>query len=145
MLFAIGSSFHILGFLWILYTIRHIRPLARPRDAARPEAVPRERRRKTHHDHKQQMLGVLRGQPGDRIPWVPRLDLWYRAHRRAGTLPPHYADATLMEMVDDLGFGYHAVIPDFKALRTPDDEAHRALGIYNLSCMPVRTVLDGID
>ena len=40
---------------------------------------------------------------------------------------------------------YHAVIPDFKALRTPDDEAHRALGIYNLPCMPVRTVFDGIE
>jgi hypothetical protein len=47
-------------------------------------------------------------------------------------------------MLDDLGFAYHAVIPDFKALRTPDDEAHRALGIYNLSCMPVRTVFEGI-
>ena len=48
-------------------------------------------------------------------------------------------------MLDDLGFAYHAVIADFKALRTPDDEAHRALGIYNLSSMPVRTVSDGID
>lgn len=94
--------------------------------------------------HKQHMLAVLRGQPVDRIPWVPRLDLWYRANRRAGTLPQRYADASLMEMLDDLGFAYHAVIPDFKALRTPDDEAHRALGIYNLSCMPVRTVFDGI-
>ena len=36
------------------------------------------------------------------------------------------------------------MIPDFKALLTADDEAHRALGIYNLSCMPVRTVFDGI-
>ena len=94
--------------------------------------------------HKQHMLAVLRGQPVERIPWVPRLDLWYRAHRRAGTLPRPYADASLIEMLDDLGFAYHAVIPDFKALRTVDDEAHRALGIYNLSCMPVRTVFDGI-
>ena len=37
--------------------------------------------------HKQTMLAVLRGQSVDRIPWVPRLDLWYRANRRAGTLP----------------------------------------------------------
>jgi hypothetical protein len=90
------------------------------------------------------MLAVLRGQPVDRIPWVPRLDLWYRANRRAGTLPSRYAAASLVEMLDDLGFAYHAVIPDFKALRTANDEAHRALGIYNLSCMPVRTVFDGI-
>lgn len=94
--------------------------------------------------HKQRMLAVLRGQPVERIPWVPRLDLWYRAHRRAGTLPRQYAGASLVEMLDDLGFAYHAVIPDFKALRTADDEAHRALGIYNLSCMPVQTVFEGV-
>jgi uroporphyrinogen-III decarboxylase len=95
--------------------------------------------------HKQQMLAVLRGQKADRIPWVPRLDLWYRANRRAETLPPRYAGASLFEMLDDLGFACHAVIPDFKALRSADDEAHRALGIYNLPCMPVRTVFDGIN
>ena len=50
-----------------------------------------------------------------------------------------------MEMVDDLGFGYHAVIPNFKDLRSPADEAHRALGIYNLRCMPVRTAFDGVE
>ncbi len=94
--------------------------------------------------HKQNMLAVLRGQPVPGIPWVPRFDLWYRAHRRAGTLPRKYADASRVEMLDDLGFAYHAVIPDFKALRTPDDEAHRALGIYNLSCMPVQTVFEDI-
>ena len=78
-------------------------------------------------------------------PWVPRLDLWYRANRRAGTLPRRYAGASLVEMLDDLGFACHAVIPDFKDLRTADDEVHRALGIYNLACMPVRTVFDGIE
>jgi hypothetical protein len=95
--------------------------------------------------HKQQMLAVLEGRAVGRIPWVPRLDLWHRANQRAGTLPRRYADASLMEMVDDLGFGYHAVIPNFKDLRSADDEAHRALGIYNLCCMPVRTVFDGVD
>ena len=94
---------------------------------------------------KQQMLAVLRGQPVPRIPWVPRLDLWYRANLRGGTLPPRYSQASLVEMLDDLGFAYHGVIPDFKALRSPDDEAHRALGIYNLPSMPVRTVFDGIQ
>ncbi len=94
--------------------------------------------------HKQNILAVLCGQSVPRIPWVPRLDLWYRAHRRAGTLPRKYTLASLVKMLDDLGFAYHAVIPDFKALRTPDNETHRALGIYNLSCMPVRAVFDGI-
>lgn len=90
---------------------------------------------------KQLMLDVVRGQPTDRILWVPRLDLWYRAHHRAGTLPAPYHLATLPEIVDDLGWGYHAVIPDFKKLRAPEDEIHRALGIYNLAAMPYRTTL----
>jgi ACS family hexuronate transporter-like MFS transporter len=30
LLFAIGSTFHVLGFLWILWTIRNIRPIALP-------------------------------------------------------------------------------------------------------------------
>ena len=88
---------------------------------------------------KQLMLDVVRGLPTARIPWVPRLDLWYRANHRAGTLPAQYQQATLAEIVDDLGWGYHAVVPEFKKLRSPEDEVHRALGIYNLAAMPYRT------
>jgi hypothetical protein len=94
---------------------------------------------------KQQMLAVLQGKPTGRIPWVPRLDLWYRANRQAGTLPDPYRRATLLEMIDDLGWGYHAVIPNYQDLRSPDDDVHRALGIYNLHTMPYRTVFEGVD
>ena len=96
-------------------------------------------------NRKQQALAVLRGQAVDRIPWVPRLDLWYRARHRAGTLPVKYAKASLVDILDDLGWGHHAVVPAFKDLRSPDDEADRALGIYNLHYMPVRTVFDGVE
>jgi hypothetical protein len=41
------------------------------------------------------------------------MDLWYRANRLAGTLPARYRDASLVEMVDDMDIGYHAVVPDF--------------------------------
>ncbi len=94
---------------------------------------------------KQQMLAVLEGRPTDRIPWVPRLDLWYRANQRSGTLPDRYRRATLMEMVDDLGWGYHGVVPDFQDLRSAEDDVHRALGILNLHRMPAHTVFEGID
>ena len=90
------------------------------------------------------MLAVLQGRGVDRIPWVPRLDLWHNARRRAGTLPARFRGAALRDLTDGLGWGYHAVIPNFKDLRSPDDEAHRALGIYNLRTMPVRTVLEGV-
>jgi hypothetical protein len=96
-------------------------------------------------NRKQHMLAVLEGKPTARIPWVPRLDLWYRANQRAGTLLDRYRRATLVEMVDDLGWGYHAVVPNFQDLRSPEDDVHRALGILNLHTMPVHTVLDGVD
>ena len=95
--------------------------------------------------HKQQMLDVLEAEPTNRIPWVPRLDLWYRANQRAGTLPGGYRRAALVEMLDDLGWGYHAVVPNFQDLRSPEDDVHRGLGIVNLHTMPVHTVFDGVD
>jgi hypothetical protein len=94
---------------------------------------------------KQRMLAAIRGETLDRLPWAPRLDLWYRANRRAGTLPPKYRVASLIEMVDDLGFGHHAVVPDFRDLRGPEDDAGRALGIYNLKGMPYRSVLENVE
>jgi len=60
------------------------------------------------------MLKAIAGQPTERIPYVPRLDLWYRANKLAGTLPGKYADSNLMEITDDLGVGYHAIIPNIQ-------------------------------
>jgi len=95
--------------------------------------------------HRERMLATLRGEPVDAIPWAPRLDLWYNAHRRAGTLPKKSRNASRVEITDELGWGYHAGIPDFKDLRDPDDDAHRALGIYNLWTMPLHTRLENVD
>ena len=95
--------------------------------------------------NKQRMLAALAGQPTDSLPWAPRLDLWYSANQRAGTLPAQYRNATLMEITDDLGWGYHAIVPLFKDLRSPADEIHRALGIYNLHSMPYATRLENVD
>lgn len=95
--------------------------------------------------HKDRMLATLRGEPTDGIPWAPRLDLWYNAHHRAGTLPPEYKDATLEQILDDLGWGFHAVIPPYRDLRGPQDDLHRALGIYNIWTMPRVTLLENVE
>lgn len=95
--------------------------------------------------YRDRMLATLRGESTDSIPWAPRLDLWYDANRRAGTLPSQYKHARLEEITDELGFGYHAIIPRFKHLRDPSDETHRALGIYNLWSMPYATTLEDVD
>ena len=94
--------------------------------------------------HKDRMLAAITGRPTDRIPWAPRLDLWYRANRLAGTLPPKHRNASLMELVDDLGIGFHAVVPNFRDLRSAEDDADRALGIFNLHTMPYRTELENV-
>ena len=60
-------------------------------------------------------------------------------------MPSRYRRASLAEITDDLDMGYHAVVPNFKDLRDPDDDIHRALGIYNLWTMPYATVLGDVD
>ncbi len=37
--------------------------------------------------HKERFLTVIRGEMADRIPYVPRLDLWHNANALAQTLP----------------------------------------------------------
>jgi len=88
--------------------------------------------------HRARILAALRGQPVDRLPWVPRLDLWYNAHRHRGTLPAEWAGASLAQIVTDLGVGLHAVIPDFLATEGPDEVYDRALGIEHVPNQPFR-------
>ncbi|HOX05621.1 MAG TPA: uroporphyrinogen decarboxylase family protein [Planctomycetota bacterium] len=95
--------------------------------------------------HREAMLAAIAGRPSDRLPWAPRLDLWYKANRLAGTLPARFRKATLPEMVDELGWARHAIVPDFRDLSGGGDDADRALGLYNLACMPFRVVLEGVE
>jgi len=48
--------------------------------------------------NRERILAILDGRPPDRIPWIPRLEIWYEAHRRAGTLPAPYRDLSLREV-----------------------------------------------
>jgi len=90
------------------------------------------------------MLAAIRGEPTDRLPWAPRLDLWYAANKRAHTLPDKYRRAALIDILDDIDAGLHAVVPNFRDLRSPDDDVDRALGIYNFRTKPYRTVLENV-
>lgn len=55
--------------------------------------------------HRERLLAVMAGESPDRIPWVPRMLLWYNAHKKAGTLPHSYKNYTLREIEKDLGIG----------------------------------------
>lgn len=94
---------------------------------------------------KERILATLNGQPTDTLPYVPRLDIWYNANSRNGTLPDKYRNATLREITDDLGLGYHAIIPDFKDFIIPEEgDLDVGLGIYHLKNHPYRIKLHNI-
>ncbi len=54
---------------------------------------------------RQRLLAVLAGRAPDRVPWVPRLLLWYNARRATGTLPPEWEELSLREVERALGCG----------------------------------------
>ncbi|MFV1965685.1 MAG: uroporphyrinogen decarboxylase family protein [Pirellulaceae bacterium] len=55
--------------------------------------------------NRERLLAIMAGQTPDRIPWIPRLSIWYTARQRAGTLPTPYRDMSLAEIERDLRVG----------------------------------------
>lgn len=54
---------------------------------------------------RERLLAILAGEMPDRIPWIPRLLLWYNARRLSGTLPPEWEDKSLRDVEHALGVG----------------------------------------
>jgi uroporphyrinogen-III decarboxylase len=54
---------------------------------------------------RERILAVLDGRAPDRIPWVPRLKLWYRAKQLTGALPDQWKGYTQREVERALGVG----------------------------------------
>jgi len=40
--------------------------------------------------HRERLLAAMRGEPTDRLPWAPRMDLWSIALNSRGQLPEQY-------------------------------------------------------
>ena len=81
--------------------------------------------------NRERILTILDGGVPDRIPWIPRLQIWYEANRRQGTLPPRYREMTLREVERDVfggtaardGVIYRSEITDVEIRRhTPSDK-----------------------
>ena len=51
------------------------------------------------------MLAIMEGRSPDRIPWIPRLQIWHTAHTRQGTLPDRFRDLSLRQVERELGMG----------------------------------------
>jgi hypothetical protein len=57
---------------------------------------------------REKQLAVLEGRTPDKIPFMPRLEIWYTAQYLAGTLPPEYQGKRLKDIQDDVGVGASA-------------------------------------
>jgi len=88
--------------------------------------------------HRERILAAIRAEPVDQVPWVPRLDLWFKANRFRGTLPRPWADLPLWGIQRILGVGRHEVIPDFLDVEHPDEVADQALGLAHVRNQPYR-------
>ena len=56
-------------------------------------------------NHRERYLAVLEGRPPDRVPFAPRLLLWYNARMATDTMPPAYKGLTLRELERKLNLG----------------------------------------
>lgn len=59
------------------------------------------------YTHRSRVLAALRGEMVDRLPYVPRLDLWYLANSTSGTLPAQYAHTPMNEIARAEGWAFH--------------------------------------
>ena len=63
--------------------------------------------------HKERMLKAARGEMPDLLPYIPRIDLWYAANARAGTLPRQHQGRTAYEISRAEGWGLMTASVDF--------------------------------
>ena len=82
--------------------------------------------------HRERILRVIAGEMVDKIPYVPRIDLWYNANERAGTLPTRHKNRTVDEIACAEGWALHKIVPDFLKPETPEDVIHQGLGLVTL-------------
>ena len=94
---------------------------------------------------RERVLTTIRGEAPDRIPWIPRIDFWYRARRHQNTMPAALKGLTLPEIADRLAVGCYASIPDFTDCVDADDMIDRGLGLFSLGVLPYRIELCNIE
>jgi len=63
---------------------------------------------KSQMTNRERVLAIMNHQSPDRIPWIPRLKMWYNAHKKAGTLPGRYCNLSMREIERTLGMGHPA-------------------------------------
>jgi len=55
--------------------------------------------------NRERVQSILDGKSPDRVPWIPRMDIWYRAQKQRGTLPERFSGMSLREVESALNLG----------------------------------------
>lgn len=95
--------------------------------------------------NRERMLAAIQGEVPDRVPWVPRLDFWYRGNDYMGTLPQGLRGLTFIELADRLGVATYAVVPDYGECPTGTELLDCALGIYQMPVVPYRVTFQDVE
>jgi uroporphyrinogen-III decarboxylase len=82
-------------------------------------------------NHYQRMLAVINGEESGRIPFCPRMDLWYIANRARGTLPEVFINKDIVGIARELGVCCHAMGSDSTLSRPPESRMLQGFGIEN--------------
>jgi hypothetical protein len=91
------------------------------------------------------LLGAMRGDRVDVLPWAPRMDLWQISLKARGALPERFSGLNTAGIADELGVACHAVRADYTQARDPADLVLRGLGLDNHPDYPFRVELRNLD
>ena len=81
--------------------------------------------------HRERIIGAMKGEMVDVIPFVPRLDLWWLANSARGTLPEEFKGMMPDEISRKHGWPVYHMVPNFADVSGPDDVLHRSIGLFN--------------
>ena len=59
----------------------------------------------THPSQRERLRAVFRGEKPQRIPFIDRMDVWYRAKQRTGPMPARFAGLSLRAGHARVGMG----------------------------------------
>lgn len=83
-------------------------------------------------NNRERLMAALSGMPADRVPFAPRIDLWFNANAAKGTLPTDLRDArNAEEICHRMGWGIFKVILEFQG-NGEEGILDRPLGIYRI-------------
>ncbi len=94
------------------------------------------------YTHKSRMLAAFRGEEIDRLPYVPRLDLWHLANSTSGTLPTQHVGRSQEDIARAEGWSlYFRFADDILDPETQKNYLHRGIGMFTTRDTPYDFVL----